>query len=55
MPITVGEIVLWLIVGALVGSLLGRLVTQTKQGYGPISNTALGVAGAFVGGVLCRS
>ena len=52
MPATVGEIILWLIVGGLVGSLVGRLAKQRREGYGPIANVSLGVAGAIVGGAL---
>ncbi len=54
MPITVGEIVLWLIVGSLIGSFVGRMVKQHRRGYGPITNTLLGVAGAVVGGALFK-
>lgn len=54
MPITVGEVLLWLIVGALIGSLIGRLVKRRKEGFGPIVNTLLGVAGAAVGGALFK-
>ena len=54
MPEIVGEILFWLIVGALTGSLVGRLVTRRKEGYGPVSNTLLGVAGALVGGALFK-
>jgi uncharacterized membrane protein YeaQ/YmgE (transglycosylase-associated protein family) len=52
MPVSVGEILLWLIVGGLVGSLVGRLVKWRREGYGPIVNILLGVAGALVGGAL---
>ena len=54
MPVTVGEIVLWLIVGSLIGSFVGRMVKQHRRGYGPITNTLLGVAGAVVGGALFK-
>ena len=52
MPASIGEIVLWLIVGGLVGSMVGRLVRWRREGYGPIANISLGVAGALVGGAL---
>ena len=31
---TIGEIVVWLIVGALAGTLAGRLMTFSKRGFG---------------------
>jgi uncharacterized membrane protein YeaQ/YmgE (transglycosylase-associated protein family) len=49
---TFGEIAVWLIVGGFVGSMVGRLATRSKEGYGRIFNTLLGAAGALVGGML---
>ena len=34
MSISIGEIIVWLIIGALAGTLAGRLVTFTKRGFG---------------------
>ena len=48
----IGKIVLWLIVGALAGSLAGRVVTFRKQGLGWYTNLGVGVVGALVGGYL---
>lgn len=50
--IGLGEFVIWLIVGGLAGSLAGRVVTLTKEGFGPWINLAVGMLGAFVGGFL---
>lgn len=52
MPVTFGEFVIWLIVGGFIGSMVGRLATRSKEGYGRIINTLLGMAGAIVGGAL---
>jgi uncharacterized membrane protein YeaQ/YmgE (transglycosylase-associated protein family) len=52
MNITLGEIVAWLIVGALAGSLAGLVVTRTKRGFGHAANLGIGLAGALVGGLI---
>jgi len=49
---TIGKIIVWLITGALAGTLAGRLVTFTKQGFGFWTHLGLGMIGALVGGVL---
>lgn len=49
---TVGEIIVWLIVGALAGTLAGRLMTFSKRGFGFWSNMCIGMLGALVGGFL---
>jgi uncharacterized membrane protein YeaQ/YmgE (transglycosylase-associated protein family) len=49
---TIGKIIVWLIVGALAGTLAGRLVTFSKQGFGFWTNIGVGMAGALVGGLL---
>ena len=51
---TVGEIVVWLIVGALAGTLAGRLMTFSKRGFGLWTNMVVGMVGAVVGGFLFR-
>lgn len=50
MPI--GKIIIWLILGALAGTLAGRLATFSKVGYGRSINLAIGMLGAVVGGFL---
>lgn len=47
---TTSKIIVWLIVGALAGTLAGRLVTFSKQGLGFWTNIGLGMIGALVGG-----
>jgi uncharacterized membrane protein YeaQ/YmgE (transglycosylase-associated protein family) len=49
---TIGRILVWLITGALAGTLAGRLVTFSKLGLGFWTNLFIGMAGALVGGVL---
>jgi uncharacterized membrane protein YeaQ/YmgE (transglycosylase-associated protein family) len=48
----VGKIIVWLIVGALAGTLAGRLVTFRKEGLGWWTNLAIGMVGAVLGGFL---
>jgi uncharacterized membrane protein YeaQ/YmgE (transglycosylase-associated protein family) len=48
----VGELIVWVIVGGLAGTITGRLVTRTKEGLGRWTNLGVGLVGAFVGGYL---
>jgi uncharacterized membrane protein YeaQ/YmgE (transglycosylase-associated protein family) len=48
------QIIVWIIVGLLGGSLAGLLAKGEKQGFGLWNNLALGLAGALVGGFLFR-
>lgn len=48
----IGKLIVWLIVGALAGTLAGRLVTFSKAGFGKWINLGLGMLGAVVGGLL---
>jgi uncharacterized membrane protein YeaQ/YmgE (transglycosylase-associated protein family) len=50
MQITWQLIVVWLIVGALAGSLTGMVVKRSKQGFGRAANIGIGLVGALVGG-----
>lgn len=45
-----GQIIVWLIVGALAGTLAGRLVTMKKEGLGRWTNLGIGLVGALIGG-----
>jgi uncharacterized membrane protein YeaQ/YmgE (transglycosylase-associated protein family) len=47
---TIEQLAVWLIIGALAGSLAGMLVTGTRRGYGPATNIVLGLIGAVIGG-----
>lgn len=44
------QVVVWLIIGALAGSLASMVFTGSRKGYGPISNILLGLVGAIIGG-----
>jgi uncharacterized membrane protein YeaQ/YmgE (transglycosylase-associated protein family) len=46
------KIIVWLIIGAISGTLASRLATFSKQGYGPWTNVGIGMAGAVIGGLL---
>jgi len=50
MHITWQLIVVWLIVGALAGSLAGMVVKRSKEGFGRLANIGIGLVGALVGG-----
>jgi uncharacterized membrane protein YeaQ/YmgE (transglycosylase-associated protein family) len=50
--LSLGESIVWLIVGALAGSLAGRVVTFSKEGFGPWINICVGMVGALLGGFL---
>ena len=52
MDFTFGQLLGWLIIGALVGVLVGRLVHRSKRGFGLLGNLVLGLVGAVVGGVV---
>lgn len=54
MSFSTDQIVVWIIVGLLGGSLAGLLAKGEKRGFGIWKNLALGLAGAFVGGLLFR-
>ncbi len=45
----IGQIIVWLIVGGLAGTLAGRLVTFKKEGLGRWTNLAVGLVGALIG------
>jgi uncharacterized membrane protein YeaQ/YmgE (transglycosylase-associated protein family) len=54
MAITIDELITWLIVGALAGSLAGMLVTRRKEGFGGLTNLGIGLVGALLGGALFK-
>ncbi len=55
MNITVSQIVVWLIVGALAGALTGIVVKGTKVGFGRFANLGIGLVGALIGGSIFRA
>jgi 6-phosphofructokinase 1 len=48
MSIPIGKIIVWLIIGALAGTLAGRLMTFSKPGFGLSANVGFGMIGAVV-------
>ena len=54
MNLTLGQFIVWLIVGALAGNLTGRLVTFKKEGLGRWTNLGVGMVGALIGGLFVR-
>ena len=54
MSIPIGKIIVWLIIGALAGTLAGRLMTFSKRGFGLWANVGFGMVGAVVGGLIFR-
>jgi uncharacterized membrane protein YeaQ/YmgE (transglycosylase-associated protein family) len=54
MNLTVGQFIVWLVVGALAGNVVGRLVTFKKEGLGWWTNLGVGMVGALIGGLLFR-
>ena len=53
--LSVEEIIVWIVIGLLGGSLAGLLVRRDRKGFGLIRNLAVGLAGALVGGLLFRT
>lgn len=54
MDIGLDDIIVWLIVGALAGSLAGFVVKRKKEGYGRFTNIGIGLVGALIGGGIVR-
>jgi uncharacterized membrane protein YeaQ/YmgE (transglycosylase-associated protein family) len=54
MDISFGQVFVWILIGLIGGSIVGLLVKRERKGFGLFSNLALGLAGAFVGGLLFR-
>ena len=49
---TLVEIVVWIIVGMLAGSLTGLALKRNKKGFGWYVNLGIGMVGALIGGFL---
>jgi uncharacterized membrane protein YeaQ/YmgE (transglycosylase-associated protein family) len=48
------QIIVWVVVGLLGGSLGGFVITWDRKGFGLARNLCLGLAGALVGGLAFR-
>ena len=55
MQIKVDEVIAWIIVGALAGSLAGMIVKGQRAGFGRLRNLAVGLVGALIGGLLFKA
>jgi uncharacterized membrane protein YeaQ/YmgE (transglycosylase-associated protein family) len=51
---TPDEIVAWVIMGVLVGALAGSMTSLKPTGLGKLGRLLLGLAGAFLGGIVVR-
>ncbi len=49
--ITPEKVVVWLLIGLVVGRFIGLMLAPTRGGIGPIGSLILGLIGALVGGV----
>jgi uncharacterized membrane protein YeaQ/YmgE (transglycosylase-associated protein family) len=54
MKISPDEVITWLIVGALAGSLAGMVIKRQRAGFGRVLNLAIGLVGALIGGFLFK-
>jgi len=48
------QVIVWIIVGLLGGSLAALIITRERKGFGILRNLAVGLIGALVGGFLFR-
>src|SRR3954451_21841620 len=51
---SLAQVIVWIIVGLIGGSLAGLLITWRRQGFGILPNLGMGLIGALVGGLLFR-
>jgi uncharacterized membrane protein YeaQ/YmgE (transglycosylase-associated protein family) len=54
MTLSWSQVLVWILIGLLGGSLAGLLAKGEKRGFGIWNNLAIGLAGALVGGLLFR-
>lgn len=52
--ITSSQVIVWIIVGALAGSVTGMIVRREKRGLGHFINLGIGLVGALIGGLLFK-
>lgn len=51
---SIGQVIVWIAIGLIGGSLAGFLMKGNRHGFGTVQNLALGLLGALVGGFLFR-
>lgn len=49
---SLSQIIVWLVVGALAGYFTGIVVKRTKEGFGHFTNLGIGLVGALIGGAI---
>ena len=54
MNITWSEVIVWLVIGTLAGSLVGIIVKHRRRGFGILANIVIGLIGALIGGLLFK-
>ncbi len=54
MEFSISEIIVWLVVGALTGPVVGMLVKRNRDGFGRWRNLGVGLVGALLGGGLFK-
>lgn len=54
MDFSLSEIIVWLVVGALTGPVVGVLVKRNRDGFGRWRNLGIGLIGAMIGGFLFK-
>lgn len=52
MSISIAQIISWIIVGLIAGSLAGSVLKRSRHGYGRFANWGIGLVGAIIGGLL---
>ena len=51
---SIDQVVVWIIIGLLGGSLAGLIITRERKGFGILRNLGVGLVGALVGGLVFR-
>lgn len=54
MNVSLDQIIVWLVTGAIAGSLAGAVIKRSRKGFGVFSNLGIGLVGALIGGILFR-
>ena len=52
MNLTLADLLVWVVVGMIAGSLAGVVVKRKKEGFGRYVNLGIGLVGALIGGFL---
>ncbi len=55
MQINLGQLLVWVIIGLLAGSLAGWLFAGRRRGFGVLVNLVIGLLGALLGGALFQA